>query len=293
MSAESLGATTESATPEADAESKVESPGAESPPAADADASENQKAKSGFSERIDELTRLRREAERDRDYYRDLALRTQTREEPAPREAPREQPVELQPELKTLADFNYDERAYGKYMLAEATKAARSEADKLRQELRESRTAEDRQYAVTEFQERAEKWAKTEKIEDFDIAFRHPKDGGPMISDEMGEAIIASENGAALLYHLAKNRQLAAQIARLPAALQTYEIGKLEAKLAKPVTNKVSEAPPPAPRIDGSGASAVNVKPDDPASDKLTDEEWTRLRNKQEAARRARRAAQH
>lgn len=282
MSADETAATTVEA--EAPQGEEVQ-PGAEPAPAADADASENKRATEGVSKRIDELTRIRREAERDRDYWRELAMRTPQ----APREEPeRREPVASEPELKTLADFGYDERAYGKYTLEIAREAARAEAESLRKEFREGRAQADREQQRQDYESRAEAFAKTEKIEDIDSIF----DPSLPITPDMAEVIMGVENGPQLHYYLAKNRAEAAKIARLSPSLQQFQLGLIASKLAKPATKQVSEAPSPAPRVDGgSSASNLSVKADDPDSDKLSDTEWTRLRNKQEAARRARRFA--
>src|SRR5688572_5145712 len=69
------------------------------------DADEGSGGKPAVQRRIDELTRLRREAERDRDYWREHA----TRQTPA-------QPAAVEPEAPKaapkLADFAYDEEKY-------------------------------------------------------------------------------------------------------------------------------------------------------------------------------------
>lgn len=286
MTDESLAATTESQTSEADAE-QIETPGAESAPAV-TDADDTRKPKDGFSERIDELTRYRRDAERERDYWRDLALKSNQRDPEPSRERPPPEESDDQ-DLKTLADFNFDERAYGKYIRDVAKESARRELEGFRKETTERQTQQSREAARTEFGDRATSWAKEQKIEDVDRMFAAPADGGPTVTDAMAETIMESEHGPALLHYLAKNRQVSSQIARMTPLQQAREIGRLEAKLSSgPQPNKVSGAPPPAPRIDGAGVGGGTVKPDTADSDKLTDAEWMRLRNKQVAARQSR-----
>lgn len=285
MSAESLGATTEIETPEPDGEEQVETPGAESPPAA-SDAGEQGKPKDGPSQRIDELTRNWRETERDRDYWRDEALRGRRQETP-PREERTEPPGE--PAFKTLADFGYDEKAYNAYLVKELDDRSERRVQKLRTELHDTRTAEDREITRSDFEDRAQKWAKEQKIEDFDLAFRAPKDGGPQITEAMAEVIMDGESGPALLHYLAKNRTVAAQIARMPPLQQAREIGRLEAKVAKVATTKVSTAPPPAPRVEGAATTVSRVSTTSPDSDKLSDDEWVKA-ERARVARKAKRA---
>jgi hypothetical protein len=65
------------------------------------------------------------------------------------------------------------------------------------------------------------------------------------ISPVMGEAILRAANGPAVAYHLGKNPDEAARIARLPPAAQLVAMGKLEARVAAPSR---TEGPPQAPR---------------------------------------------
>lgn len=295
MTAESLdpsAATTEPDVTEPDGKA-TDTPGADSAPAVtDPDEGTNRKAKDGFSGRIDELTqnwreeqRTRQGIERDRDYWREQALRNQQQPQQRESERPSDQPGE--PKLKTLADFKYDEQAYGEYILGEAEKAAERKLDGFRKEATESEQRETRERSRREFDGRIESFKKAEKITDFDVAFRDPRDGGPTITDAMAETIMAAEDGPALLYHLAKNPQLSADIARMTPLQQAREIGRLESKLAKPAVPKVSGAPPPAPRIDGAATGgSVSAKADSPDSDKLSDAEWAKAREKQLAGRR-------
>lgn len=290
---ETPAATTEQPGPEADADGQT-TPGAESAPAdQDPVEAKNRSAKDGMSERIDELTsnwrneeRTRQGVERERDYWREEAMRgRQTREEPA---ANQQRDDAGDQDLKTLADFNYDEKAHAKYVRDLARAEARREAQSVRDELQQGRTQVEREQARSGFQERTEAWAKEQRIDDVGRLFADPRNGGPVVTDSMAEAIMDSEQGPALLNYLTRNRGESEKIARMSPAQQGREIGRLEAKLAaKPHANRVSGAPPPAPRIDGSGpAGSGNVKADSPDSDSLSDAEWAKAREKQLAGRR-------
>lgn len=195
------------------------------------------------------------------------------RSEPEPAQAPAR---------KTLADFGYDEGKYTDYLFSEAEKRAEAVAERKVKETYQRTSFQDR---ALDFQDRAREYAKAQKVEDFEIAFAHPSEGGPQVTQEMAETILEAENGPEMLYHLAKNRDLARQISRLPPLQQARELGRLEARLAnKPTAAKVSAAPPPAPKVEGS-ASSTPIAPDSPDSDKLSAEEWARRRNKQLARR--------
>lgn len=201
------------------------------------------------------------------------------RGQPEPARAEPEPPATTR---KTLADFSYDEGKYTEYVLSEAERRAEAVAERKLTENRRRTSFEDQR---AEFEDRARTFATAQKIEDFDIVFAHPRDGGPMVTAEMAETLMAADNGPEVLYHLAKNRDVARQIARLSPLQQARELGRLEAKLAnKPKAPTVSAAPPPAPKVEGS-ASSTPIAPDSPDSDKLSAEEWAKRRNKQLARR--------
>ena len=240
-----------------------------------AKADENKETVSKVQSRFDELTKHRREAERDRDYWRDQALRNQI---PLPKAEP--QPVEDAP-LKTEADFDYDSVKYQRYILSEAKNGAVEAAKRELQAERDRYTISHREAS---FVNRSQEFAKT--VEDFDAVVRNPT---LRISDAMAEIIKESDDGPALAYHLGKNPEMADRIAQLPPTAAARVLGKIEAKLEyereKAKDKQVSKAPPPTPKVDAV-ESSQRVTPDDPASDTAFDsEEWAKRRNKQIAKR--------
>lgn len=221
------------------------------------------KKEDGVQKRIDELTRLRRETERDRDYWRELA----TKKEP--------EPVKVEPlEVKTLEDFDYDEKAYQSYIFQAAQNHAVEAAKRALEEDRTSTETKTRQKA---FEAKESKYAET--VEDYIEATRDPS---LALTKDMVDIAATSEDGPALLYYLAKNPLIADSISRLPVTIAAREMGKIEARLAK--ESQPSKAPPPAPKIDGVNAGH-KVNPDNPASDKLPMDQWLKARNKQIAKR--------
>lgn len=101
------------------------------------------------------------------------------------------------------------------------------------------------------------------------------------ISEAMKEAILESEVGPEVLYHLGKNPGEARRIAGLSPASQIREIGKLEATLtANPPAKKVTNAPDPiTPVRRGSGTPSYD--PTDPRSLKMDPDAWIKARNEQ------------
>lgn len=247
--------------PDANVETvEVETPADPSPAVKDAD----DKPK-GVGKRIDELTRNWRETERDRDYWRDLALRYTQQpkvETPAPQET----------KLKTLADFDYDEAKFQSYLFDEAQKRS---VEAARRELEQERERQTKSQRLSSFKSREAEFAKS--VEDYDAVVRNPH---LPITEAMVEVIQESDDGPALAYHLGKNPDIAEKISKLPPIAAARELGKIEARLAyerekakeKPV---VSKAPPPPPKVDAS-QPAIEKDPDEMSTD-----EWLKWRQKQ------------
>ncbi len=264
--------------PDANVQDKPETPEvtneAESSPATSETEEIAAKAK-GVGKRIDELTRLRRDAERERDHWRELAMRQQ-----APQPEP-QKPVSHTP--KTLADFEFNEAEYQSYLFEQATAKATEAA---RRELEAERTRRAQAERKNAFTKRESAFAKDNP--DYMEVTRDPR---VPISAEMAEAIAESEDGPALAYFLAKNLDEADRLSALSPSAQARELGRIEARLqferqkAEEAKKRVSQAPPPPPKLDAAEAD-TDFKPDEPDSDKLSDAEWTRRRNSQEAMRR-------
>lgn len=232
---------------------------AESPPADE----ENVEEKTDpFQERINKLTKRFRSLERESQRALDDAnaeiqeLRRQLSE--APQDAP-----------KTLADFEYDEKAYQAYIFEQAEKRAEQAVNRRLDEIpkRDSRGQE----TAVKFANAETKFA-AEHDDYHDVVY----DPTLRISPDMRDYIQSSENGPELVYHLGKNPDVAMDIADMPPALAGRALSKLEDGLAKARAKEaaVSKAPPP-PKTDlGGGTAAPSVRTTDPASDKLSDAEW-------------------
>lgn len=99
------------------------------------------------------------------------------------------------------------------------------------------------------------------------------------VSDAMQAAIMDSDVGADIVYHLGKHPEEAARIAALPPLRQAKEIGRLEARFSEqqPAANKqVSKAPPPISPVGGAAQA-------DPASlsEELSMADWIKRRSAQ------------
>lgn len=121
-----------------------------------------------------------------------------------------------------------------------------------------------------------------EKVSDFrQVVAKHPRDGGPAISDVMLAAIKESELGPEIAYHLGKNPDESYRIYGLSAVAQAKEIGKIEAKLTNnsPEVKKVSNAPEPINPV-GSRAKPQKFELSDPKSvQTMGPSNWIKQRN--------------
>jgi hypothetical protein len=216
----------------------------------------------GVGKRIDELTRNWREAER-----REAALLALLQQRAQP-EAP-SKPADDTP--KTLADFDYDENKYREHVYSQVEKRA---ADAAKRELTAAQEREAAERRKSSFASRSAEFAKT--VEDYDEVVSNPR---LHISPDMAEVIQESDDGPALAFYLGKNPDVADKIAQLPPKAAARELGKIEARLAyereKAKPEKVSKAPPPPPKVEGSDA-VVDKDPDQMSTD-----EWVKWRNKQ------------
>ena len=212
------------------------------------------KAQAAIDKRIGEITRQAKEAQRDRDYWKNLAQQE------------RVAPVPVEPG-KTLADFEYDEGKFATYL----TEQAKADA----QAVVETRLVQERQArAQADFSSREADFSRD--IDDYHTVTRS---NDLKITGEMVQVLQEAEKGPEVLYHLGKNPEIAEKLANMSPLQMAREIGRIEAStLVKPVS--VTKAPAPVPKISGVEKSTT-VKADSPDSDKLSTEEWLKRRNKQ------------
>lgn len=261
----------DTAAPDADAtvaspESQEESKESESE-----SSTEKSKPENRVKSRIDELTRYRREAERDRDYWREQAMKI-----PAPQaETP-------EPKMKTLEDFEFDQGAFQAYLFEKA-------------EERAVKAAENR------IKERADQEAKTRRRSDFerhesafsqsvDDYYEVTRDPRVPITVSMAEALADSDEGPAVAYFLAKNLGVAEGIAQLSPLAQVRELGRIEERLvnerAKASGKASSKAPPPTPKLNAGDASG-SLKTTDASGDAMSDDDWFRAEKKRVSKRKS------
>lgn len=201
---------------------------------------ETPKPKQTAQERIDELTRARRDAEREAEFWKSKAIPAKE----AKTEAPQVQ-VDDEPDPAAY-QFGETDPAYIKDLGAHA---ARQEFKRLREE--DAKTTAVRSAEQADFDRRA---AFAKDHPDF-----HDKIATSLVCTQvMADTMIDSEHGPAVAYHLANNPDEAKRIAALSPVAQIRAIGAIEGRLAAAPTtteptNTVSNAPPPAPNVRGKG----------------------------------------
>lgn len=146
-------------------------------------------------------------------------------------------------------------------------------AEQKAQELLARREAAKQQAALLESYKDREEEAR-ERYDDFEQVAYNPN---LPVTNDMAQAIQASDIGPEVIYHLGSNPKEAHRIANLPPILQAVEIGKIIAKLAAdPPTKRTSTAPAPlAPVSTTRSSSGPRYDTTDPRAIKdLTTSQW-------------------
>lgn len=202
-----------------------------------------------LEKRLGKERRKREELRRRLEVTEELALKSRPKEEPKPasdgepkRDAYPDYESYIEARAEWRADRRYDERE-----------------KKARETEEESRTQAEQRKLEGSFREKAKEAAK--EIEDFEEVMSAAE--APM-TKSMADAILTSDIGPKLAYHLAKNPEEAERIAALPAPRQAAEIGKLEVKLSEPAkeTKQPSKAPAPISPVGGKGGPSDDMPKD-------------------------------
>lgn len=201
--------------------------------------------KKGVAKRIDELTKNWRDTERDRDHWRELAMRAQ-KQEPQPQVKQEVQASTDDPE-PTLEDVAWDVPKYTKEWHAWQKRQEKREADREKQ-------AETQKVRVTKLQESAAAFSAT--TPDFNDVVYNPN---LPVTDSMMEVISESDNPAAVAYWLGKNVEEARKIASMTPAGVGRAIARIESQLERvepeqrqPTQKTVTQAPPPPTTLSGN-----------------------------------------
>lgn len=148
------------------------------------------------------------------------------------------------------------------------------------QEIAKKSIEQQRNSVVKTFVEKQNAFKET--TPDYQEVLAAADEAGVKVSDAVRDAIIESDFGPQVMYHLAKNPDEAERIAKLSVLGALKAIGKLETKFEKADTKaevkaEVSKAPEPINPIKG-GTSTQTVKVDASGEFKGTYAEWKEAR---------------
>lgn len=215
-----------------------------------------------------------RNLQSDRDYWRDRATTLETT--PSRGAAPTPTPEPPAPTKKTLADFAFNDVAYGDYLREEVTREAVETTRKTMAEERERESAEAR---ARDFETHAAAFSKANPT--YFEAVRNPRFvQSPALIAEIMEA---GKDGPALALYLANNLDETGKLNRMTPVQVAREVVKLQTKLSAQraaLSNQIPAggsppADPPA-TLGGTGDAGVDKK--DPA--KMSDEDWWKNRER-------------
>jgi hypothetical protein len=233
------------------------------------------KKKSGTQRRIEKLVKQRTQAEQEREYWRQEALKAK---------AP---PVQAQPEVTASPagepDANDFESATEFYK-AHARWAAKEELKAVEESKRQEKLKTEAESKKTTFLGKVDEFKKAH--DDFESVIADVDD--IQMSPAISQAILESDNGPELMYELAKNVEEYARMCALPPFEAIRALGRFEARLAKPseetkVTKPkiTTKAPPPPRPISTSSANGKKSVYDDD----ISQADYERMRAEQEKRR--------
>ena len=205
------------------------------------------KPKQSVQERINELTAARREAERDRDFYREQALRG-TQAQPA-QEAQYTPQGDGRPDR---ADYNDDFDYIEDLTDWKAAQAASQYAQRVSQQAQ-------RQQVVETYHTRTATLYPNGKPAGLSAFERIA-----VVPEAVNEIVGASDIGPRIAAHLGDNPAELARLERLSPIQQARELTLLETRLAVPgrsSAKNATDAPEPAPQARGAGGR-FGVAPD-------------------------------
>lgn len=209
-------------------------------------------------ERINELTRARRQAERERDLYAQQLQQYQSQQQQAAPQGPKPPAFE---------DFN-DLNEWGK---AIAEQAARQARDVAAQEFAQRQQQAQASQVFQSYEAREREYAVANPgYQDAMAALQSTVRFGP----ELIEVIGASDAGPAIVHYLGEHLDAADKLQRLPPHLAAAELARIEARVKAPKHKPVSKTPSPAPVL--AGGSVAQKDPEQMSTD-----EWLAWRRNQ------------
>lgn len=209
---------------------------------------QNPKLERRFSEITKQREEARQEAQREREARTALEARLAALEK------------QSQPQQAVVADQEPQPSQFTdafEYAKALAEYTADKRIAEMKQEEAKAKEAAERQKVIDQWTQKVEK-AKAD-LPDFDDIVAS---SDVVVNDDIRDAILESDVGPQILYHLAENDEIAKRIAGLSPKQALREIGKLEARFEKtePAQSVAkSKAPAPISPIKSSGKADLPI----------------------------------
>jgi hypothetical protein len=194
----------------------------------------------GIQSRINELTRDKHSARREADYWKGIATHS-TALDTAPETA-------AKPMADDFDDYDAYVEALTDWKVDNKTREVASKATQSAEVSFRQANWDDRQAAVVSIHPDYNEVVGSSDIE---------------LKQNVIDALMESERGPELAYHMATNPEYAAQLNRMSATGAALELGRLEASLDNPVAKAPSNAPTPiTPIVTGATVRADLAKAD-------------------------------
>lgn len=208
---------------------------------------DGKQAADGVQKRIDKAVRAQREAEREREFWKQEALKSRT--------APPAETQTTTTEAKGEPSEN-DFETHAAYVKALTKWTANQAVEEFKVSQRKEAVTTRQQTVQQEFKVRQEAFKAA--TPDFDEVVSA---ADVQVSDAVIAEIVESENGPQLQYYLSKNHDEAERLSKLPRLQLAREVGKIESRFSssqQKIAVKTTAAPPP-PNPTGK-SSATSTK---------------------------------
>lgn len=202
-------------------------------------------------ERVNEITRARRDAER-----REQAAEQRAQQAEQQLAQYTRQPSQPSADVPTLEAFGYDTDAWQRALTEHVSQRAMSQVEQRAQQYEQQRSM---QQVSDRFEERSREYSLANPGFDDRLA---DLSRNVQFNQYVVEAIGHSDHGPAVVDYLAQHLDEADRVSRLPPHLAALQLGRIEAKVSAPKPKPVTNAPNPAPVLGGGGKTSSSVRED-------------------------------
>ncbi len=224
----------------------------------------------GVQGRINDLTKKRRDAEREVEYWKKQALKGSKPKDDINEAKPVHKANVLEKPTRYLYD---DEDSYIEALVdykAEQRSITKEKSNQKKQEQSSAKEAQEvKGKAVATLNDKG-----MNQYDDYEeVVLRNDS---LVVSDLMVEALTEMEGGELVAYYLGKNPSRSKAIAGMTTYKQSVALRSIERQLSKTTSRKVTKAPAPTRGVKNKG---VGVKKD---PSKMSTDEWIAYRNKKQ-----------